>query len=137
MNGDGPQTASGARVPDTNGFRVNPIVFEITLLDDLNLTLADMLATLRERPAGNLVPAAGVQSGVTPTTERFDPPLFGFSLTNDGPNTLQYNVGDPQVWCVLKPNETIQTDMRHAIIGRIAFRCAAGETAAWRLTAVR
>lgn len=118
-------------------FIINPELAIHTQLDDLNLTLADVLTELRVRPTGEMVPLDETQSGSTPTIHFLDPPLFGFSLTNDGANDLEYNVGGRQSWCLIRANETIQVDMRQPIIDRIIFRCEAAQAAAWRLTGIR
>jgi hypothetical protein len=138
---NGSSATRSTATPQSDGqpsdFIVNPELAIHTQLDDLNITLAEVLIELRVRPTGRMVPLAGSQTGVPPTRIFLGDPWFGFTLTNDGPNDLQYNVGDAQEWCILKPNESIQTDMRQAILSWIVFQCAAGLTANWRLTGIR
>lgn len=133
-------TPESAEPPNDDGWqRLNPQLAIFTQLDDLNVRLAQLLARTPPLPSGGLVPLSGQQVGGTPvnTLSFVDEPLFGFTLTNDGPGVLQYDVGERQQWCVLRNLETIHIDMRAPIIPRIRLLCDPGQTAAWRLTGVR
>ena len=122
---------------DNEAFRINPLLALFIGIDDLNITMSDLLERTPPLPKGDLVPFSGTQEGGPATIVDLDPPLFGFTLTNDGPDDLQYTPGNEQAWCTLKKDEVFSTDMRRPIIDRIAFQCAPGATVNWRLTGVR
>lgn len=121
--------------PDDNSVRVNPTLALFVLLDDMNVTLAEVRDELRQRPSGKIAVITATQTATIPYILRLDPPWYGFVLTNDGPDPLQVQVGDDvDQWATIKSTEVLPVDMGGPVVSRILLRVAvAGQQATYRL----
>jgi hypothetical protein len=65
-----------------------------------------------------------VQAGVSGSPLTFSPPLFAVSLTNDGPNTIQYAIplGPSTIWANLESTEVINIAFPTAVIQTLGYR---------------
>lgn len=111
---DGGEPYTGAEV-------VNPAIATFIQLDDIRLAL-ERLTTLMaaQVPEGVLNELVFSVAGGAQSYVRTDRPWFSFTITNDGPGTIYFNVNGGQR-IELRVNESRDVDMKRGVIRAIGL----------------
>lgn len=113
--------------------RINPLQALYIQLDDLNITLTQVLRELQNKPTGHIAPVTLTINSPVAHEEILKPVWFSFVITNDGPDDLEFSVNDGAgPYITLRPRETMPIDMQGSVIDRLYFKTRSGETASLR-----
>jgi len=116
--------------------RLNPAQALYIQLDDISLTMQEVLRELRHRPTGHIMPLTGIATEIV-VVHKITPAWFSLVITNDGPDPLEFLIGEVnQDYVVLNPRETMPVDFDGTLIRGIRLKTAPDQQANFRIFGV-